>query len=184
MHAGEASNASGQRAYGGKFLAITVETTMPAVKRHSKCTPARQKTAAASGHTAANSSRHRQNDPIGGETELKCTPAWRRTTADSGHTVANSSTPPSKRSRRRRNRMKNARRRSEQRQRPAGIRWQIPPRHRRNDHAGGETTFKMHAGEARKGSGQRAYGDKFLAAIVKTIPPAVKRHSKCTPARR
>ena len=32
----------------------------------------------------------------------------------------------------------------------------------------------MHAGEASKGSGQRAKGDKFLHAIVKTIAPAEK----------
>ena len=32
----------------------------------------------------------------------------------------------------------------------------------------------MHAGEAKNGSGQRAKGGKFLAAIVKTIMPAEK----------
>ena len=32
MHAGEASNGSGQSAKGDKFLAGTVETTMPAEK--------------------------------------------------------------------------------------------------------------------------------------------------------
>ncbi|MBC8545100.1 hypothetical protein [Bianquea renquensis] len=65
MHAGEAKNGSdqrayggkfpagsGQRAHGGKFPAGSGETTMPAVK---KCTPARRRTAATSGHTEANS---------------------------------------------------------------------------------------------------------------------------------
>ena len=33
----------------------------------------------------------------------------------------------------------------------------------------------MHAGEASNGSDQRAHGDKFFPAIVKTIPPAEKR---------
>ena len=33
----------------------------------------------------------------------------------------------------------------------------------------------MHAGEAKNGNGQRAHGNKFLAATVKTIAPAVKR---------
>ena len=32
----------------------------------------------------------------------------------------------------------------------------------------------MHAGEAKNGCGQRAYGDKFLHATVETIAPAVK----------
>ncbi|MBC8543962.1 hypothetical protein [Bianquea renquensis] len=60
----------------------------------------------------------------------------------------------------------------------------------------------MHAGEAKNGSGQRAKGDKFLPATVKTIAPAEneiknarrrskerqqpaeKQNKKCTPARR
>ncbi|MBC8545117.1 hypothetical protein [Bianquea renquensis] len=42
MHAGEASNGSGQRAHGDKFHATTVETTMPAEKRDEKCTPAKE----------------------------------------------------------------------------------------------------------------------------------------------
>ena len=149
MHASEACNDSGQRAYGGKFLHATVETIMPAVKRHSKCTPARRRTAAASGHMEAKSLPSRSRRPS-----------------------------------RRRNRMKNARRRGEERLRPAGIRRQIPPRHLQNDRAGEETELKMHAGEACNSSGQRAHGDKFLYSIVKTITTAVKRHSKCTPARR
>ncbi|MBC8544523.1 hypothetical protein [Bianquea renquensis] len=104
MHAGGAKNGCNQRAYGGKFHAATVETTMPAEIQNEKCTPAGRRTATASGHTGANS-------------------------------------PPaqSKRPCRRGNRIKNARRHGEERQRPAGIRWQIPPRHRRNDHAGGDT---------------------------------------------
>ncbi|MFR3485120.1 MAG: hypothetical protein ACLTXL_17415, partial [Clostridia bacterium] len=40
MHAGEAKNDCVQRAHSDKFLHSTFETTMPAVKRHSKCTPA------------------------------------------------------------------------------------------------------------------------------------------------
>ncbi|MFR5073596.1 MAG: hypothetical protein ACLTDS_16360, partial [Bianqueaceae bacterium] len=97
MHAGEVKNASGQRAHGGKFPAGSGETTMPAGKRDEKCTPARRRTAATSGHTEANS-------------------------------------PPAqpKRLCRRRNEMKNARRRGEDRQRPAGIWRQIPRRQRRN----------------------------------------------------
>ena len=42
MHAGEASNGSGQRANEDKFHATTVETTMPAEKRDEKCTPVRE----------------------------------------------------------------------------------------------------------------------------------------------
>ncbi|MBC8543652.1 hypothetical protein [Bianquea renquensis] len=42
----------------------------------------------------------------------------------------------------------------------------------------------MHAGEASNSSDQRAHGDKFLAAIVKTIPPSEKWNKKCPPARR
>ena len=48
-------NGSDQRTHGGKFPAGSGETTMPAGKRDEKCTPARQRTVAASGHTAANS---------------------------------------------------------------------------------------------------------------------------------
>ena len=33
MHAGEASNSSGQRAHGNKFLSATAKTIMPAEKR-------------------------------------------------------------------------------------------------------------------------------------------------------
>ena len=71
--------------------------------------------------------------------------------------------------------MKTARRLGEERQRPAGKRRQIRPRHRQNDSAGGETRLKMHAGTMKNGMGQRAKGGKFLAAIVKTIAPAEKR---------
>ena len=98
--------------------------------------------------------------------------------------AANSSTPPSKRPCRRRNRIKNARRRSKDRQQPACKKRQIRLRHRRDDHAGGETRLKMHAGEAKNGSGQRAKGGKFVHATVKTIAPAEKQNEKCTPARR
>ncbi|MBC8544380.1 hypothetical protein [Bianquea renquensis] len=86
----------------------------------------------------------------------KCTPAWRRTTAASGHTETYSPPPPAKRSCRRRYRTKNARRRDEERHRPAGIRRHIPHRHRRNDLAGGDTERKMHAGKAKNDTGQRA----------------------------
>ncbi|MFQ9799764.1 MAG: hypothetical protein ACLR23_13430 [Clostridia bacterium] len=57
-----------------------------------------------------------------------------------------------------------------------GKRWQIHRRQIRNDQAGGETRLKMHAGMMKKGRGQRAHGDKFLPATVKTIAPSVKRH--------
>ena len=82
MHAGGAKNGCNQRAYGGKFHAATVETTMPA---------------------------EIQNE--------KCTPAWRRTATASGHTGANSPPAQSKRPCRRGNRIKNARRHGEERQR-------------------------------------------------------------------
>ena len=72
--------------------------------------------------------------------------------------------------------MKNARRRGEERLRPAGIRRQIPPRHLQNDRAGEETELKMHAGEAKNSRGQRAYGGKFLHATFKTIAPAKKQN--------
>ena len=72
--------------------------------------------------------------------------------------------------------MKNARRQSEERQQPACKRRQIPRRHRQNDHAGGETRLKMHAGEAKNGSGQRAKGDKFTAGTVEVTEPAEKQN--------
>ena len=55
-----------------------------------------------------------------------------------------------------------------------GKRWQIHRRQIRNDHAGGETRLKMHAGMMKNGNVQRAKGGKFLAAIVQTISPAEK----------
>ena len=55
---------------------------------------------------------------------------------------------------------------------------------RRNDHAGEEIGRKMHAGEMKKGRGQRAHGGKFPAGRVETPEPAEKREEKCTPARR
>ncbi|MFQ9798609.1 MAG: hypothetical protein ACLR23_06330 [Clostridia bacterium] len=39
--------------------------------------------------------------------------------------------------------------------------------------------IKMHAGEASKGSGQRAKGGKFLAATVKTITPTSSLPNIC-----
>ncbi|MBC8543547.1 hypothetical protein [Bianquea renquensis] len=54
MHAGEVS--SGRRAHGGKFLAASGETIMPAGILNEKCTPAWRTTAAAGGHTVVNSS--------------------------------------------------------------------------------------------------------------------------------
>ncbi|MBC8544227.1 MAG: hypothetical protein ACLR23_26680 [Clostridia bacterium] len=51
MHAGEASNGKGQRAHGGIFYASSGETITPAGIRDKKCTPARRRTAATSGHT-------------------------------------------------------------------------------------------------------------------------------------
>ncbi|MFQ9799765.1 MAG: hypothetical protein ACLR23_13435 [Clostridia bacterium] len=41
MHAGTMKNSRGQRAKGGKFPAVTVETIAPAEKQNKKCTPAR-----------------------------------------------------------------------------------------------------------------------------------------------
>ena len=41
----------------------------------------------------------------------------------------------------------------------------------------------MHAGEVKKGSGQRANEDKFSAARVETIKAAEKQNEKCTPVR-
>ncbi|MBC8544519.1 hypothetical protein [Bianquea renquensis] len=92
MHAGVAKNGCNQRAYGGKFHAATVETTMPAGKRDEKCTPAWQRMAAASGHTEANSPPAQPKRP-----------SWR------GNRMKNA--------RRRGNRIKNARRHGEERQR-------------------------------------------------------------------
>ncbi|MFQ9798673.1 MAG: hypothetical protein ACLR23_06705 [Clostridia bacterium] len=69
----------------------------------------------------------------------KCTPARLRTTLASGHNETYSTPPISKRSCRRRNRMINARRRGEERHRPAGTRRLIPRRQRRDDLAGGDT---------------------------------------------
>ena len=71
--------------------------------------------------------------------------------------------------------MKNARRQGEEQQWPAGKRRQIPRRQIRNDHVGGETRLKMHAGEAKTGSSQRAKSSKFVYATVKTIALAEKR---------
>ncbi|MBC8544522.1 hypothetical protein [Bianquea renquensis] len=69
----------------------------------------------------------------------KCTPARWRMAAASGHTEANSMPAQPRRPCRWGNEMKNARRRGEERLQPAGIWRQIPRRHRRDDHAGGET---------------------------------------------
>ena len=43
---------------------------------------------------------------------------------------------------------------------------------------------KMHAGEMKKGRGQRAHGGKLPAGIVEMLKPEEKREEKCTPARR
>ena len=43
---------------------------------------------------------------------------------------------------------------------------------------------KMHAGEMKKGRGQRANGGKIPAGTVETAKLAEKREEKCTPARR
>ncbi|MBC8544377.1 hypothetical protein [Bianquea renquensis] len=79
--------------------------------------------------------------------------------------------------------MKNARRQGEERHRPAGTRRLIPRRHSRNDLAGGDTERKMHAGEVKNASGQRAHEDIFSAATGETILPAEIQNDKCTPAR-
>ena len=108
----------------------------------------------------------------------KCTPV-RRAKAETGVQTKTKSPPAeSKRPRRRRNRKKNARRRGEKRQRPTCKRRQNLRRQSRNCQGGGEMGRKMHAGEVRKGSGQRANGDKVPAASVQTEtkspPPACK----------
>ena len=100
------------------------------------------------------------------------------------HTEANSQRAAYKRPCRRRNGKKNARRRGEERQGLACKRRQILRPQRRNDHAGEEIGRKMHAGEMKKGRGQRAHGGKFPAGRVETPEPAEKREEKCTPARR
>ena len=43
--------------------------------------------------------------------------------------------------------------------------------------------IKMHAGEARKGRGQRANGGRLRAVSVETSKAAEKQDKKCTPAR-
>ena len=114
----------------------------------------------------------------------KCTPVRRRKAKASVHTEAKSLPSQSKRPSRRRNGKKNARRRDEERQRPACTRREIARRHRRDAQAGGETGRKMHAGEARKGRGQRAKGGKIPATSVETPKLAEKQNEKCTPVRR
>ena len=120
--------------------------------------------------------------PAGIQNE-KCTPVRRTTAVASGHTVVNSSPPAARRPYRQGNGIKNARRHGEQRQRPAGTRCQILRRQRRDDHAGGDTKRKMHAGMANNGSDQRAHGTKFSAASGETIMPAGIQNEKCTPVR-
>ncbi|MBC8542870.1 hypothetical protein [Bianquea renquensis] len=71
--------------------------------------------------------------------EEKCTPVRRGRAEASVHKEANCTPPSSKRPSRRRNRMKNARRRGEEVQRPACKRRQNARRHRRDAQAGGET---------------------------------------------
>ena len=119
-----------------------------------------------------------------GKREEKCTPARQGPAGASVHTEADCPPASSRRPSRRRNRIKNARRRDEERQRPAYKRRQIAHRHRRDDQAGGETGTKMHAGEARKGRGQRANGGRLRAVSVETSKAAGKQDKKCTPARR
>ncbi|MFQ9798553.1 MAG: hypothetical protein ACLR23_06025 [Clostridia bacterium] len=68
----------------------------------------------------------------------------------------------------------NARRRGEERQGLACKRRQLRPQ-RRNDHAGEEIGRKMHAGEMKKGRGQRAHGGNSPAGRVETPEPAEKR---------
>ncbi|WP_283244010.1 hypothetical protein [Bianquea renquensis] len=41
----------------------------------------------------------------------------------------------------------------------------------------------MHAGEAKKGRGQRAHGGRLPTVNVETSKAAGKRDKKCTPAR-
>ncbi|MFQ9799528.1 MAG: hypothetical protein ACLR23_12065 [Clostridia bacterium] len=67
---------------------------------------------------------------------------------------------------------------------PACKRRQNFRHHSRDVQTGGETGRKMHAGEARKGRGQRANGGKMPTVIVETSKAAGKQDKKCTPARR
>ena len=93
----------------------------------------------------------------------KCTPVRRGTAEASVQTEAKSLPADSRRPSRRRNGKKNARRRRGGQQRPACKRRQNPRRQIRDAQAGGEMGRKMHAGEARKGRGQRAHRGKIHA---------------------
>ena len=105
-----------------KFTAPCGETTMPAGNRMKNARRRGEERLRPAGIRWQIPRRHRQNDRAGGEQNEICTPArWRMATA-SGHTGANSPPAQSKRPCRRGNRIKNARRHGEERQRPAGIR--------------------------------------------------------------
>ena len=84
--------------------------------------------------------RHHSRDvQAGGETGKKCTPARQGPAGASVQTEADCAPSASRRPRRRGNRIKNARRRGEERQRPACTRRQIAHRQRRDVQGGGET---------------------------------------------
>ncbi|MBC8544680.1 hypothetical protein [Bianquea renquensis] len=76
---------------------------------------------------------------LAGKQEEKCTPARRGKAEASVQTEADCAPASSRRPSRRRNGIKNARRRGEERQGPACTRREIPRRHRRNGQGGGET---------------------------------------------
>ncbi|MFQ9798414.1 MAG: hypothetical protein ACLR23_05225 [Clostridia bacterium] len=61
---------------------------------------------------------------------------------------------------------------------------QNPRRQHRDGQAGGEMERKMHAGESRKGRGERAHGGNCPPASSKRPKPAEKWEEKCTLARR
>ena len=125
-----------------------------------------------------------ETSKLAGKREEKCTPVRRGRAGASVQTEAKCPPSSSRRPRRRGNRIKNARRRGGERQKPACKRRQIAHRQRRDVQGGGETGRKMHAGEAEKGRSQRANGGKLPTVNVETSKAAGKREEKCTPVRR
>ena len=81
-------------------------------------------------------------------------------------------------------REKNARRRWEERWKPACKRRQNPRRQRGDGQSGVTAGKKMHAGDRRKGGGRRAQGDKIPAGSIETAKPEEKWKEKCTPGSR
>ena len=116
-----------------------------------------------------------ETSKLAGKREEKCTPARRERAGASVQTEADCAPSSSRRPRRRRNRIKNARRRDEERQRPACKRRQFARQQCRDVQGGGEMGRKMHAGEMKKGRGQRANGGRLRAVNVETSKAAGKR---------